>query len=283
MGARIVGEATPCKKNVKRSGLDLMQWDSRNTVYLTSLRAIGLQEREPIRLGDYTHSLSLSKDDSVSRWRTEYYSSYNDIGSRQRYDWKQAFCSGFNRDQAERLMDDLERKEQAKEKKKFMERQRANREYSNRFRQRGDPAYRMGMYVPAPPEFDNKIFKKDKSKYKRWLYRRYIVDIDDGLGADEKVKLLVREVVWKHEKKFNKLSLLSDVDVKVSKADRRKGLPEDVRMFVWRRDEGKCVQCGSKENLEFDHIIPVSKGGSNTARNLQILCEKCNRSKGANI
>lgn len=60
-------------------------------------------------------------------------------------------------------------------------------------------------------------------------------------------------------------------------------IPDDVKMFVWQRDGGRCVQCGTQENLEYDHIIPVSKGGSNTARNIQLLCEKCNRSKGPNI
>jgi len=65
-------------------------------------------------------------------------------------------------------------------------------------------------------------------------------------------------------------------------ADRRP-IPKDVKMFVWQRDKGQCVECGSNENLEFDHIIPVSKGGSNTERNLQLLCEPCNRQKGASI
>ena len=59
---------------------------------------------------------------------------------------------------------------------------------------------------------------------------------------------------------------------------KRQPIPDDVKMFVWQRDGGRCVQCGSQENLEYDHIIPVSKGGSNTARNIQLLCEKCNRS-----
>jgi hypothetical protein len=63
----------------------------------------------------------------------------------------------------------------------------------------------------------------------------------------------------------------------------RQPIPEDVQILVWNRDHGMCVKCGSKQNLEFDHIIPLSKGGSNTARNIQLLCEKCNRSKGANI
>lgn len=64
---------------------------------------------------------------------------------------------------------------------------------------------------------------------------------------------------------------------------RREPIPESVRHEVWRRDQGRCVDCGSRENLEFDHIIPVSKGGSNTARNLELRCETCNRQKGATI
>jgi hypothetical protein len=63
----------------------------------------------------------------------------------------------------------------------------------------------------------------------------------------------------------------------------RNHIPTSVKREVWRRDQGRCVECGSKEKLEFDHIIPVSKGGSNTARNVQLLCEKCNRSKGNKI
>lgn len=63
----------------------------------------------------------------------------------------------------------------------------------------------------------------------------------------------------------------------------RKTIPKHVLHEVWRRDNGECVVCGSQLNLEFDHIIPVSKGGSNTARNIQLLCEKCNRGKSNNI
>jgi hypothetical protein len=64
---------------------------------------------------------------------------------------------------------------------------------------------------------------------------------------------------------------------------RREPIPESVRHEVWRRDQGRCVDCGSRERLEFDHIVPVSQGGSNTARNLELRCEPCNRRKGATI
>ena len=60
-------------------------------------------------------------------------------------------------------------------------------------------------------------------------------------------------------------------------------ITQEVKDKVWNRDGGKCVECGSNENLEFDHIIPHSKGGANTYRNIQLLCEPCNRSKSAKI
>ena len=64
---------------------------------------------------------------------------------------------------------------------------------------------------------------------------------------------------------------------------RREAIPERVRHEVWRRDRGTCVQCGSRARLEFDHIIPVSRGGANTVRNIELRCEPCNRGKGARI
>lgn len=70
-------------------------------------------------------------------------------------------------------------------------------------------------------------------------------------------------------------------NVKTSR--KRKSIPQSVKDKVWNRDGGKCVECGSNENLEFDHIIPHSKGGANTYRNIQLLCEPCNRSKSAKI
>ncbi len=57
-------------------------------------------------------------------------------------------------------------------------------------------------------------------------------------------------------------------------------IPSSVKLEVWKRDKGKCVECGSTENLRFDHIIPYSQGGSSRdPKNIQILCARHNLEK----
>jgi hypothetical protein len=60
-------------------------------------------------------------------------------------------------------------------------------------------------------------------------------------------------------------------------------ITQAVKNNVWTRDGGRCVQCGSVQYLEYDHIIPFSKGGSSSENNIQILCRNCNLSKGVRI
>ena len=61
---------------------------------------------------------------------------------------------------------------------------------------------------------------------------------------------------------------------------RREAIPRSVQREVWQRDGGQCVQCAARAQLCFDHIVPFSKGGGNSVRNIQLLCEGCNLSKG---
>ena len=58
-------------------------------------------------------------------------------------------------------------------------------------------------------------------------------------------------------------------------------IKNETKTEVLVRDNHKCQSCGSDKKLEFDHIVPVSKGGSSEANNLQLLCRSCNRSKRA--
>ena len=61
-------------------------------------------------------------------------------------------------------------------------------------------------------------------------------------------------------------------------------IPSEVKAQVWKRDKGKCVQCGSKEHLHFDHILHYSKGGtSRDVKNIQLLCAKHNLQKSDKI
>ncbi|MDM8008717.1 MAG: HNH endonuclease signature motif containing protein [Phycisphaerae bacterium] len=60
-------------------------------------------------------------------------------------------------------------------------------------------------------------------------------------------------------------------------------IPRDVRQRVWQKYNGACANCGDTQYLEFDHIIPVAKGGSNSEANVQLLCRRCNLKKSDNI
>ena len=65
-----------------------------------------------------------------------------------------------------------------------------------------------------------------------------------------------------------------------SPLDHNRLVPRSVMQKVWIRDMGRCVLCGSQENLHFDHIIPYSKGGSSTdPENIKLLCARHNLRK----
>lgn len=114
-----------------------------------------------------------------------------------------------------------------------------------------------------------------------WLYRGEIYSANQPYAPDQ-VKLLVWEKKERERTKLERLKKQMEAGGATGEA-RRERITEDVRAFVWRRDGGQCVRCGRTENLEFDHVIPVSKGGSNTAKNVQLLCVECNRKKSDHI
>jgi hypothetical protein len=66
-------------------------------------------------------------------------------------------------------------------------------------------------------------------------------------------------------------------------SDRSRRIPQAVRQEVFLRDGGRCVQCGADYPIHYDHILPFSRGGSNTVENIQILCGPCNLRKSDSI
>lgn len=101
----------------------------------------------------------------------------------------------------------------------------------------------------------------------------------------EKDKVKAKLLEKKKKREIEKLALqeLIDEGEIFPEANKRPPIPKDVVDTVWNRDGGKCVYCGSNENLHLDHIIPFSKGGDTSVENLQLLCQKCNLEKSNKI
>ena len=126
------------------------------------------------------------------------------------------------------------------------------------------------------------VFELDKVKFgfethdkDNFKHSEFLIDdlnfIFDKINYNE-----IKYEISKFEAHYTKTKSTSS-----NKRSRR--ITQEVKDKVWNRDGGKCVECGSNENLEFDHIIPHSKGGANTYRNIQLLCQPCNRTKSAKI
>ena len=97
------------------------------------------------------------------------------------------------------------------------------------------------------------------------------------------------EIETELEKTKAELEAIYDTEVyKLGvQAVERKKMTANLKKFILERDDYTCQVCGASLHndfnlkLEVDHIVPISKGGKTDPSNLQTLCRKCNRSKGA--
>jgi 5-methylcytosine-specific restriction endonuclease McrA len=104
---------------------------------------------------------------------------------------------------------------------------------------------------------------------------------DPELGHEE-VELLL----WNRQRRQeSQLERLRKIRVRADDLEhsRRERIPDEVRTLVWARDDGVCVRCGAEEDLQFDHVIPVARGGGTNVENIQVLCGDCNRQKSSSI
>jgi 5-methylcytosine-specific restriction endonuclease McrA len=113
--------------------------------------------------------------------------------------------------------------------------------------------------------------KKYKVPYSEDTYRR-------RFGSWKKALILA----------YNSAGKKKDAEQEVSNDNIIRAVPrrEEIsirkRFLVLKRDQFTCVLCGRSGvgiKLEVDHKNPLSKGGNNTADNLQTLCFECNRGK----
>ncbi len=110
-----------------------------------------------------------------------------------------------------------------------------------------------------------------------WCLTRFYWD-DDGLDAHD-VFALVYDRQLRARRKIERAH--ATLATGRSGRPQRDPIPAEVRRTVWERDGGACRVCGSRFELQYDHVIPVALGGASTIENLQILCADCNRGKGA--
>jgi HNH endonuclease len=103
----------------------------------------------------------------------------------------------------------------------------------------------------------------------------------DGDGLTHRdVEALVHERRRRKQRRLERAHAVLAADA-LPRRPRRDVIPREVRLAVFERDGGRCVECGSSFDIQYDHVIPVSRGGANTVANLQILCAACNQTKGA--
>jgi len=114
------------------------------------------------------------------------------------------------------------------------------------------------------------------------VFRDRVYELEGPL-TDEEFALLTYQEFEKEQRYFARISERKNSGDKAELKTARPKIPPAVQREVWNRDGGRCVLCGRISDLEFDHIIPVAKGGSSTPRNVQLLCETCNRQKGDRI
>ena len=75
--------------------------------------------------------------------------------------------------------------------------------------------------------------------------------------------------------------LFDDDVVVISKPDTRRSLPTDTKTLARKRSRHVCVYCGDDSGpFHYDHLYPVSLGGSDDINNIVLACSSCNLSKG---
>lgn len=152
--------------------------------------------------------------------------------------------------------------------------------------------------------FEERNFEKTRPTLhvlKRINYLNYIIDCMNEIYSDvnnetkEMMKLLYMEnnsfeetsiktgirekrLLFRHSLIVDEMMLLlGEISESESKKRviTRRNIPTEVKHIVFKRDNGKCTKCYSKEGLHYHHIKRYADGGEDIVENLILLCVNC--------
>ena len=144
---------------------------------------------------------------------------------------------------------------------------------------------------PKPSEEDYKALEKYADTLQKRLDEQALDKIEDAVFA---ILFVDKDFLFRFNKK------IADVICKLTMENypeylqtdgyiKREDAPKWLKEGVFYRDKGRCQSCGvdlskiflNTDDENYDHIIPLKKGGINDPTNIQLMCEHCNKSKNA--
>lgn len=190
---------------------------------------------------------------------------------------------------------------------------RPNAPYRDRFEEEGTVLIYEGhdepksQVLPNPKIVDQPEYTVKGSLTENGKFHRAAQEYTSAQRKPERVRVYekIRDGIWSYNGifhlidswrehdgqrqvfKFKLVAVAGDEDLDQpvhTDVERRRVIPTWVKLEVWKRDGGKCVQCGATDELHFDHVLPFAKGGTSiTPANVQLLCARHNLEKSDRI
>ena len=137
-------------------------------------------------------------------------------------------------------------------------------------------------YYSIPNKKINQLYSRYKLYKDYYKYKDYDFLKDDFIDLN---KIDLNKINGKrYYYSYQRLQVIGNKTPKPKVInDHPRYFSKEVQREVFERDKEQCVRCGCKDNIQFDHIIPFSKGGASSSNNCQILCQSCNLRKSNKI